>query len=512
MAFRDDERGLLVIRIVYDGPAFAGKTTTLRTLAGKLARRVYTPEEIGGRTIFFDWIDYEAGLFEGRRIRCQIVSVPGQASLVARRRSLLETADVVVFVADTSRRRFAESREQFEELLGWLEAAPGPLVGVVFQANKRDVEDAVELSELMAALPGIGRQVGVVESVATDGAGIREAFILGVRLALERVREVIRAGGLTVGRPPVDSGEDLHRSLCALEEEELRSSSPESEVTSLVPSSPAADLLSAVLREAAGAPPADATEGGGGAVVHRGGPPSPPGSNVQFGLVWPAVEGRLALVEASVDRCEVRDWGDGRWGAFLPGGWAIESSAPEYPTQEEGRRALLEWARLHSAARGSLSRRRCITLVENVQGGGGWRLWQVVKRQASLADLAQEALGEVGADDTVTGLVHAARLLFRAADQFARIPVPLSPRLRDVAIEGGLPRYVGFVAPVGQKDQPEAAEAVIRKDLADLLAALTGPRREALLRALAGARLDSDDAGRDAAHALATALRESLPP
>ena len=92
MPIIDDERGVLVLRLVYDGPPFSGKTTTLRTLARGLGVDVVTPEEREGRTVFFDWVDYVGGLFDGRRIRCQIVSVPGQRELASRREHLLETA------------------------------------------------------------------------------------------------------------------------------------------------------------------------------------------------------------------------------------------------------------------------------------------------------------------------------------------------------------------------------------------------------------------------------------
>src|SRR5262245_20691924 len=93
----------IVIRLVYDGPPDAGKTTSLRALAGSLARPTYTPAEAGdGRTLWFDWMEYTGGRFEGCQIRCQIVSVPGQRELIARRRRVIEGADVVVFVGNSS--------------------------------------------------------------------------------------------------------------------------------------------------------------------------------------------------------------------------------------------------------------------------------------------------------------------------------------------------------------------------------------------------------------------------
>ena len=102
----DDSRGVLVVRIVYDGPAMSGKTTSLRALSQGFAASITSPEERDGRTLFFDWMDYVGGLFEGRPIRCQIVTVPGQTELAERRLRLLETADAVVVVADSRRGEF----------------------------------------------------------------------------------------------------------------------------------------------------------------------------------------------------------------------------------------------------------------------------------------------------------------------------------------------------------------------------------------------------------------------
>ena len=93
MAILDASNNAVVIRVVYDGAPFAGKTTSVGALGRGLGAAVHSPAEINGRTLYFDWLDYTGGLFEGHRIRCQIVSAPGQASLASRRRRLLESAD-----------------------------------------------------------------------------------------------------------------------------------------------------------------------------------------------------------------------------------------------------------------------------------------------------------------------------------------------------------------------------------------------------------------------------------
>ena len=50
-------------------------------------------------------------------------------------------------------------------------------------------------------------------AVAAEGSDIREAFVFAVRLALDRVRELMRSGELTQGKPSIDSPEELLQDL-----------------------------------------------------------------------------------------------------------------------------------------------------------------------------------------------------------------------------------------------------------------------------------------------------------
>jgi hypothetical protein len=163
--------------------------------------------------LYFDWLDYTGGLFEGRRIRCQIVSVPGQATLAPRRRRLLQSADAVVFVGDSSPAGFAADRRYLGGLRGVLNEVSGPPVGIVFQANKRDLADATPLDRLRSMLDELQLRSAIVESVATEGVGIRECFVFAVRLALDRVREQIRNGTLSTARPKINSADELLKEL-----------------------------------------------------------------------------------------------------------------------------------------------------------------------------------------------------------------------------------------------------------------------------------------------------------
>src|ERR1700761_265972 len=323
MAVLDPRSDTVVIRVVYDGAPMAGKSTSVFALGKGLGAQVYTPVEVAGRTLYFDWLDYTGGLFEGRRIRCQIISVPGQATLAPRRRRLLESADAVVFVGDSTPAGFDADRGYLGSLYRVLAQLNGPPVGVVLQANKRDHVRAVPITDIRAMLDEMGMRIGVIESIATDGIGIREAFVFAVRLALDRVRELMRAGELATSAPEVDSAEDLLRQLRKSEIGDLDAAAKDglvhrrlSEVRQ--PQSVASEALAEAIRESS----ADAPAGHGAAAMaaptapapqsasptarvsvgpatqaHDQPPPTPPNKRVPSGMVWPPVDGRTVLQE-----------------------------------------------------------------------------------------------------------------------------------------------------------------------------------------------------------------------
>lgn len=219
MALIDNERNALVLRVVFDGPPVAGKTATVQALARMLGGQVTTPESAGERTLWYDWLSYTGGRFEGRPILCQAVTVPGQAGLAGRRRAILASADSVVCVADSTDVGLDRSLRWYEDLLA-LMAASTPPVPVVVQANKRDHPRAVPIdvvAERVAAAGGI--DCVVTETNAMSGEGVRQTFVFAVRLALRRVGEVIAAERLPEGT--AETAAELLDALQALERDDI---------------------------------------------------------------------------------------------------------------------------------------------------------------------------------------------------------------------------------------------------------------------------------------------------
>jgi len=396
VAVLDRERDVIVIRVVYDGPPEAGKTTSLKALAASLKQPLRSPAEEYGRTLYFDWMDYTAGRFDGYQIRCQIVSVPGQRELTPRRFRLLKDADVVIYVGDSTRARIRESLEGLREMLRFVERTSKPPIGVLFQANKRDLTHAMPLDELRKLINTSGRTIGVTESTATDGTGIRETFVFAVRLALDRVREQVRTGALDVGRPEIDS------SAALLEYLQRSESRPPPALGSIAP------ILRGVLAEneervtpraaVVSAPDLDDEAR-----------PHPPDPSVPSGSIWPPVEGRLILQEAVATSMTAHRLRSGGWTAGLGQGFRIFSAADAVFTDlEAGRESLVRTARMHAACKGLISEQRCIVL--SATGHGTWRLWQIVRAERPLRERFSD-IGRCETEEAAKRIVDAAALL-----------------------------------------------------------------------------------------------------
>lgn len=433
MAIIDDEKGVLVVRIVYDGPALSGKTTSLRALAKGVQSKVLSPAELAGRTLYFDWVDYVGGLFDGRQIRCQIVSVPGQKELAQRRKLLLESADAVVLVLDTR-------EHEWDFSLTWLkEVAPHcrtrePPVGLVLQANKRDAPDAVAADQMRHALARIA-PVAIVPSTAINGEGIREAFVLAVRLALDRVRALAALGRLGTGKPAEDDPEQLLERLRAAEHAEK------------APVGTAfAHAVASALESEFELPPSErgARSSGEPAPESDGERLFVPDPMMPGGMIWPPVDGRALLHE--VASLEIRpkrtgrtDWaGSGSGFRFHSLGHAIFGEA------HSARNELLEWARLHSANTSHLSPGRAVILAD--AGRGRLRLWQIVRSEATLRERLATSLQLSDPHQVGDELLHVALQLALARDSFNDTTVSLPCTLWTVGSGASYrPVFVGLM-------------------------------------------------------------------
>lgn len=326
MAVFDLEQQKIYVRIVYDGAATAGKTTNIRQLCSvfSTARRsdLYTPSEVGGRTVLFDWVQISTGLACGFPLVCQVVAVPGQVVLEPRRTHLLRTADAIVYVSSSSKRALARSRRALEPLRRELasRAHPPPLV---LQANKQDLGDAVPALDVRAAL-GIDDGTPVTAARAVEGVGVMETFVLTVRAIANHLQERSAREGMSVAVMPAETPEEVEAYLAAEDlpagwetivargepEDEIDAPRQTPESRAEAPALRVASLSSQVPAPAPSPPPPAilAPEPPTELSVHgavRGAPlPSP---NVPTGFIWPANFGRDVIRGLDYASLVVRD-------------------------------------------------------------------------------------------------------------------------------------------------------------------------------------------------------------
>jgi mutual gliding-motility protein MglA len=231
VAIFDAVRRRLVTRVVYDGPAFAGKTTNVEAICASfpVERRteVYTPGALRGRTMFFDWLEIAVGRIGSLSIYCQVLSVPGQRARSYRRRPLVKSADALVFVADArdhlmdeNRRCLALMRRYLRERDDW--------VPVVVQANKQDAAGAVTPAELAAALR-MPKLSPVVGGVAARGTGVRDCFNLAVSAAVRATQNRISDEGIDAIAGTPGTADELLDALLVLEDEDMGEEEPTDE-------------------------------------------------------------------------------------------------------------------------------------------------------------------------------------------------------------------------------------------------------------------------------------------
>jgi len=216
MAYYDSAEDRIVVTIVYDGVGNAGKSTNVRELCNVFTpmRRseLYVPEARKGRTLYFDWLQVESGLVGGYRLRCQVLSVPGQLVLGHRRAHLLGFADVVVMVCESSPRGVDRVKDGFARTRRFVDARAQRRVPFIVQANKQDQPNALSSAEVARRL-GLDHDTPVVSARASESVGVRETAALAIRAAADSIQKVLLTQGLAGISGPSFSPKSLYSAM-----------------------------------------------------------------------------------------------------------------------------------------------------------------------------------------------------------------------------------------------------------------------------------------------------------
>jgi signal recognition particle receptor subunit beta len=211
MAVFDPVEERMCVRVVYDGAAGAGKSTNLRQIGNLFASQrtaeVISPSELRGRTLYFDWMRIAAGVVCGFPVICQLISVPGQVAFTERRRYLLSTADVIVYVCESTQAGADRARDAFH-VIDEIRRAADIKPPVLIQANKQDRVGAFDGKRLAAAIRR--PELAVVEAIATEGVGVVDTFVSAVRTVSRTLQTRMESNGLRV---PVRRAQEMQQVL-----------------------------------------------------------------------------------------------------------------------------------------------------------------------------------------------------------------------------------------------------------------------------------------------------------
>ena len=151
-----DNEGMLQFKIVYWGPGESGKTTNFFRLREKFESlklsRGYSIETTDGRTL---WEDSLYLLFKFTlkdvmfNIIAHVVTCTGQERFLSTREYVLDGADGIIFVGDSTPEKLEQNKRSFRELVSF--ASPKEIPYLV-QLNKRDLKEAVPIKKFKEAL------------------------------------------------------------------------------------------------------------------------------------------------------------------------------------------------------------------------------------------------------------------------------------------------------------------------------------------------------------------------
>jgi len=182
--------GTLVFKICFYGPSLGGKTTALEWVYNKEGLASGDMQQIQdptGRTLFFDRVVAKVS-----NVVFQVYTVAGQRRHKFQRQTVLKGTDAIIFVWDSLIDQWEENIWSLKELLNFygnklLPRGPGdpPEVPMVVLANKRDLEDIVDVSKIRQVLDTakLGDTL-IYETIAITGVNVKRGFVYAARQAV----------------------------------------------------------------------------------------------------------------------------------------------------------------------------------------------------------------------------------------------------------------------------------------------------------------------------------------
>ncbi|MFX1390164.1 MAG: ATP/GTP-binding protein [Promethearchaeota archaeon] len=173
------------IKIVYFGPAFSGKTTSIKALFSHFGKgeELHSIESTINRTLFFD---YGTVTFQNQewKLKLHIYTTTGQDFYFVTRPITLRAVDGVIFVADSREEVYERNLASWQELITYFRDSVRDLP-IVIAFNKQDLPDKFNSRVFL-------REINIREyknvetkyTIALSGEGILGCFEEILRLIL----------------------------------------------------------------------------------------------------------------------------------------------------------------------------------------------------------------------------------------------------------------------------------------------------------------------------------------
>lgn len=215
MALVNDAKKEIHAKIVYYGPAKAGKTTNLEFIYNKLKpeyrgkfKFLNTPS---GRMVFFDFMRPELAGIKDFSLHFHIYTVPGDVPDDAIWKNVLKGVDGIVFVADMDPARMLENRRSLDDLRAQLTVHNTKLeeLPCIFQLNKKDLAGDMTPEDMKNLLES-GDSL-LLPAAARSAEGVLPTLSEMVKLILQKLRDT-PLGEEEQSFPPAEelaSGEEM---------------------------------------------------------------------------------------------------------------------------------------------------------------------------------------------------------------------------------------------------------------------------------------------------------------
>ncbi|KKN07749.1 hypothetical protein LCGC14_1063740 [marine sediment metagenome] len=165
------------LKIVYFGPAFSGKTTSIKALFSEFGKSdaLHSIESTIQRTLFFD---YGTVTFQNEewKLKIHIYTTTGQDFYLVTRPITLRAVDGIIFVIDSQHDVYDRNLISWNELISYFNESIEDLP-IINAFNKQDLPDKFNSIQFLKEIKNHNfKNVDSHYTIAITGEGILECF------------------------------------------------------------------------------------------------------------------------------------------------------------------------------------------------------------------------------------------------------------------------------------------------------------------------------------------------